>query len=652
LNIENHYGLGKVICNKYGLDFIAEAGGPGPPVHNCPFEALKSLGSLDVPRGEFWYEHPQGDEHMHELQIIKGPASAAHLYDQKYVEAEAFTSVWLWQEGPGDIKMVADKAMCEGLNRFIYHTFPHIPPEAGLPGWVYNFGTLINTTRTWWPKSAAFHMYLARCCYMLQQGHFVGDVLYYYGDQAPNFVDPKHIDPSLGPGYDYDVCNSEIILDRLDVQDGKLVLPHGQSYEILVLPDQNAINPDVLDKIKQLAQKGATIVGRKPVRSHSLNDFEQHDIQVQKLADELWGEIDGVDITEHQYGNGKIIWGKTLREVLLERGITPDLETVSPGDSTMPDYIHRRSGKADIYFIRNVNDFELETDVLFRVSGKVPELWDPDKGTKTGQYVYADDGNRIRMPLQLPPLGSVFVVFREVPEKEHYNKVFMDKKQVFPMPEEGKTITRPAGFCIDQTGVLTSGTPGQYRLVSGKNKEYNITIPEIPPAKTIDGPWEVRFPHGHGAPGRVDLPELISWTESEDAGIKYFSGIAAYHKTVTLADDFSTENKKMILDLGHVSKVADVYVNGWHLGILWHPPWQVDITDAVKPGKNNLIVEVANVLSNQLTGDAMVPEQFKRTNSNIVKGPNAWMTPWKDVPLVESGLLGPVKIKFLHRITL
>ena len=210
LIIENHYAHGREISHRHGLKFYAEAGGPGPPVHNVPFEDLKALGALDVPRGEFWNTHPYGEEHQNQLQIVKGPASAAHQYNQPSVEAEAFTSTWLWQEGPAEMKPLADRAFVEGLSRIVYHTFPHVPPEAGEPGWVYNFGTLVYPGRVWWPMSKPFHLYLGRTSFMLQQGHFVGDVLYYYGDRAPNFVTYEH--PKPPSGYDFDVTNSDIIV--------------------------------------------------------------------------------------------------------------------------------------------------------------------------------------------------------------------------------------------------------------------------------------------------------------------------------------------------------------------------------------------------------------------------------------------------------
>ncbi|HZH36403.1 MAG TPA: glycosyl hydrolase, partial [Flavisolibacter sp.] len=368
LIITNHYARGRQLSEQEGLGFYAEAGGPGKPIHNVPFEDLKALGSLTVPRGEFWNKH--GD--LDKLQIIKGIASAAHIYNQRYVEAEAFTSVWLWQEGPAELKPLADRAMCEGLNRFVYHTFPHTPPESGKPGWVYNFGTLINTTNGWWPKSEGFHQYLGRCSYLLQQGEFVGDVAFYYGDEAPNFVSPKHVPATLGTGYDYDVVNTDVILNRMTVKNNRIYLPQGQFYEVLVLPQDKRINPLVLQKLEQMVAAGATIIGPKPDRSYGLYNHEATDRQVLNIANKLWGKVDSSRVTSHTYGKGSVSWGKTVRDVLLQKGITPDVRFQSDQNDTI-DYIHRRTTDADIYFIRNKKAEAITGTCTFRVKGRQPE---------------------------------------------------------------------------------------------------------------------------------------------------------------------------------------------------------------------------------------------------------------------------------------
>ncbi|RMG61438.1 MAG: hypothetical protein D6722_19700, partial [Bacteroidetes bacterium] len=375
LIVENHYALGRELSEARGLGFHAEAGGPGAPIHNVPFEDLRALGALTAPRGEFWRDHPQ----LEKLQIVKGIASAAHIYDQTYVEAEAFTSVWLWQEGPADLKPLADRAMMEGLNRFVYHTFPHVPPEAGTPGWVYNFGTLINTTRSWWPKSRGFHEYLGRSSYLLQLGNFVGDVAYYYGDQAPNFVPPKHTDPRLGPGFDYDVVNSEAILSRMTVQDGRICLPHGQCYELLVLPPEDRANPDVLAKVADLVRAGAWVYGPPPRRSYRLGDATKRDAAIDEWRKILWGDCDSVTVSRHDLGRGRVYWGPSLREVLAEKGVGPDLDgpAVAAGDLA---FIHRRTAGAEIYFLWNRGKQAITEGVTFRVSGRRPEWWDPETG--------------------------------------------------------------------------------------------------------------------------------------------------------------------------------------------------------------------------------------------------------------------------------
>ena len=651
LIIDYHYRRGKEICNKYGLGFYAEAGGPGPPVHNCPFESLKALGAVDIPRGEFWNRHEKKREDgLDMLWLVKEIACAAHIYDQNIVEAESFTSLQQWQEGPAELKPLADRAMCEGLNRFIFHTFPHVPPEAGVPGWAYHGGTHINTTRVWWPKSAPFINYLARSSYLLQQGNFVADVLYYYGDEAPNFVPPKHIDPSLGFGYDYDVSNSDIILSRLSVEDGKITLPNGQKYEVLVLPDRKDINLQVLQKLKLLVKEGATIVGPKPSQSNGLKDFRMNNDEIEKLADKMWGDCDGTLVKEHRFGKGRVIFGEKLRDVLLRENIIPDFSYSSIVDSTDLDFIHRKTGSEEIYFVSNKKNRMERVDAIFRVSNKVPEIWNAENGEIYKQSVYEVVGDGIKLPLQLEPYGSVFVVFRDKPAEDHVVSIQKDKQQIFPLGES-------SDFTIDymvegEELEFVLNVPGKYQFVDNSGEERVVLINELPDDIEISGPWEIRFPQGWGAPTRSVFPELKSWTESPIEGIKHFSGIAAYYKTIQIPEELIRADLRITLDLGDVKELADIFLNGRPLGIQWIAPYKYDITEVVKAGENHLVVEVANVWSNRLTGDAKLPENQRHTNTNMTKGPQPWTTPWEDVPLIESGLMGPVKVEFSKRIKL
>ena len=633
LLVDAFYRTARQISNQHGLLLCAEAGGPGPPLHQVPVDALKALGTLDIPRGEFWKEH--------NVWVVKETACASHIYGKKIVDMESFTSWRHWQDGPFELKPIADRALCDGTNHFTFHTSAHNPPDAGLPGWVYHAGTHISPASVWWPKAKPFIDYLSRCCYMLQQGLFVGDVCYYYGDQGFNFVPPKHVDPSLGYGYDYDVTNAEVILTRMNVEGDRLVLPDGMSYELLVLPDREDMDLEVLKRLEELIKAGAAVVGRKPTKSNGLTEYPQRDEKVRQLADTLWGPCDGQITKEHRYGKGTIVWGRSLREILQGRGIGPDFSFTSHGGGAGLDYIHRRTGDVDIYFVSNMSASWEDVDCTFRVFGKTPELWHPENGRTREQVVYSSVEGGTRIPLRLPPAGSVFVVFRGKAKKNHIASVIRDEgrgtEDVEILPGERNDI---------ELRVWENGT---YVLKTAQGRQVRAEIDTIPAAQGIAGPWEVRFSPGWGAPASRVFPNLISWTQDSEDGVRYFSGIAAYHKGFELSARQLETGREVFLDLGRVRFVADVYLNGTNLGILWKPPFCVDITHAARPGKNKLVIEVANTWSNRLTGDAHSPKDQRYCRTNITKS-LTWEVPWKDTPLLESGLLGPVRLVSARRV--
>jgi hypothetical protein len=654
LIIYNHYAKAREICRQHGIEFVAEAAGPGMPVHNCPFESLLSSGVLAWPRGEFWYNHPQHPDYPKDiLQVIKGIACASHIYNQKYVEAESFTCTWLWQDGPGDLKSTADKAFCEGLNRIIFHTSPHVPAAAGKPGWVYSFGTIVNTTETWWPKSRPFMDYLARCSYMLQQGNFAGDLLYFYGDSAPNFVPPKSTDPNFIPGYDYDYTNADIIINSLDVKNGKLVLPHGQEYEMLVLPDSRRISLEVIKSLEKLIQKGAIVVGPKPEGVNGLFNHYEKSQQVKEIAERIWGKCDGNTILENQYGNGKVIWGMQIPEILKERNILPDFQ---PGAGTRHeaiDFIHRKTADADIYFIRNTSDEKLCFDGLFRLSGKIPELWDPLTGKTSLCLLFADSGERTTIPLHIDPYGSIFIVFTK-PASLHACGLMVNDEVIFPNGNYNAFQQKgwlPLNY---GSGWSVSGT-GRYVFSLSNGKKISYSPEYLPSPVVINGPWLLTFPDDKYAPDSVIFKDLTSWTKADHPGIRFFSGIASYHCSFQISKNELAGNLTAILDLGKVQEVADVYINDKEAGILWCNPYRIEISPYLKEGKNNLVIEIANVWTNRLCGDAkLVPDQ-RSTHTNITRLPNAWTYPMETIPndqygLRESGLLGPVTINFYNKI--
>ena len=624
LLVEAHYAKAREVSNRYGAKLCAEAGGPGGPV-----EALRATGALDIMRGEFWIKT--------NVWVVKGIAAAAHIYGHKIVEMEAFTTGRDWLDGPFEYKPVADRALCEGTTRFVIHTFPHNPPGTGSPGWVYYAGVHFSPKNTWWPKARPLIDYLARCSHLLQQGLFVGDVCLYAGGHAPNKIPPRHIDPSLGFGYDYDVVNPEVLLTRMAARDGRLVLPDGMSYALLALPNRSEIDLEVLEKLEQLVKAGATVVGAKPTRSAGLRGYPGRDKQVRALADKLWGPCDGKAVKEHAYGRGRVVWGVGLRQVLEGRGIGPDFQFTSRRADAALDFIHRRTPEADVYFVRNKLPRWEEADCVFRVAGKRPELWRPDTGEMRPQPVYEQVTGGTRVPLRLAPYGSAFVVFREPAAADAIVRI------------EGAPPGEPGGLPAAEvlpTGdgvALRAWRAGRYVLRTAGGKAKSVEVSDVPAPVEIGGPWEVRFAKGWGAPPTKVFPKLVSWTDDADDGVKHFSGAAAYVKTFDVPAAMLGPDTHLVLDLGRVRFVADVWLNGKPLGILWKPPFRVDITKAAKVGTNHLEVEVTNLWRNRLIGDSHLPpdRRFCKTNG--------WVGTPK-APLLESGLLGPVRLVAARRI--
>jgi len=556
LFIENFYATSRRVAEREGLKLVSEAGGPGWPLHQVPVDALKAQSAVSVPRGEFWK--------VHSVNVVKETASAAHIYGQPIVQMESFTSFRHWQDAPRDLKEIADMALCDGCNQFVWHTMPHVPEVGGKPGWAYHAGTHNGPNEAWWPLGRPFFDYLARCSWMLRQGLFVADICYYYGDRGYNFAPEKSGAAELGlpPGYDFDTVNSDVILNRMSVKDGRLVLPDGMSYALMLLPDRREMDPAVLAKIETLVRDGAVICGPAPRQALGLANYPAADEEVRRIAARLWGA-------------GKIQANLSPGEILKRRGLGPDFTAEADFD-----FIHRRHGARDIYFVRNKAEKWVEAACTFRVKGRNAQLWDAVSGLTNPLPTVAASGGA-RATLKLAPFGSAFVIF--------------------------DPAFRPAP---------------------------KASSPRLPAPVEIGGPWEVRFAEGWGAPASRSFSRLHSWTDDDDAGVRYFSGIATYGKVIRVPE--ALLGGTLLLDLGDVCSIARVRLNGKPAGGCWTVPFQVELTGLVKPGDNLLEIEVANTWSNRLTGDALAAGGRKYTNTNI-----RWS---KDTALLPSGLLGPVRL--------
>lgn len=575
---ENHYGAIAERLHADGLKLYSEATGVSLETLE---DSLLTKSLVDIPMGEFWVRdlHPR----LMYLQDVRSAASAAHVYGKPIVGAESFTGGGY--ESPLKLKTVSDYWLAQGINRLIFHTSAHQPLDTK-PGNTM-VGTHLHRNITWAEQAKPLMEYFSRVCYLLQQGEPVVDIAYLLDEGAPSTppIWGSGTLPTPPAGYDHDFVNVDALLKRLETNEaGRLALPGGSSYALLVLPSTQRLRPEVIEKLHQLVSEGATIIGPKLVSSPSLAGFAQADERVRQLAEQLWGDLNGTTRTIHKLGNGNVIWGRPLPEVLQRIALPPDVELSAPLDAQFA-WRHRATATADVYFLSNLQDREVSFEARFRLAGRKPALWLPDSG-ESFALEHSSSELTTKVPLTLSANQTVFVVFSDE-----------------PLPKQ----LQPA------------------KLVE---------------LQELNEPWHIEFPADLGAPASIELPELLAWSAHPEAGVRYFSGTAKYTTQFESAEDVLREGAQLVLDLGEVFDLAQVRLNDQPLGIVWKPPYQVDVTSALRPGQNELVVQVTNQWTNRLIGDAKLPEAqrifpVERTPRRFGRLP--------DEPL-PAGLLGPVRL--------
>ncbi len=570
LMAEQKYAALSALAGNRGLGTHCEAGGP----HIGPFDAISNLGHQTAPMGEFWVPSPHRPKEQNRF-FMKTPASAAHLYGKRVVCGEGFTSVgphWndsLWSAQ----KPTFDHEACAGLNLTYWHAFTCSPASAGVPGQEYFAGTHFNPQITWAGMAQGIIGYMNRCQALLQRGLPVSDVLVYVGDHAPNVPGRKQAAPTgILPGFDFDWCNEDALLNRITAKNGLLELPDGVSYKALVLPDHGILSLPVARKLREFVKAGVAITGPKPTRTASLSGWPQSEAELKSIADELWQK-------------GRIDTGLTAVDLMVKRGITAD---VAWTQGTL-DWVHRRDGEADIYFLSNQSNVSIETEVTFRIHDRQPELWNPLTGTRRDATAFREENGRTLLPISLDSYGSTFVIFR-------------------------KPIHAPA---------------------KGSTGDNKLRLTEV---ARIDGPWTIAFDPAWGGPASIRFESLIDWTKHSDEGIRNYSGTAVYQTSFSKPPG----EGPFVLDLGNLAEMATVRVNGVDLGrVLWTPPYRIALPGNLKTSDNQLEIRVANTWWNRLLADQALPKEKRLTHTNVTPKPGG-----KPLP---SGLLGPVTISLSTR---
>ena len=579
--VTDHYDHFAERAGSYDLGIQCESGGP----HGAPIDALETFRSSVMPQTEYWAQSKEHRTLDSERYFTKEAASAADIYGKPFAAEEGMTSIGpQWSESLAtDLKPSFDQALTEGMNRLVWHEFTSIPESAGLPGNEYFAGTHLNPNITWWKQSQAFFEYLNRSQFLLQQGHAVDDVLYFYGDHVPNFVRLKADDPAhVLPGYDYDVTNEDALLHSLAVHAGGIATPAGNEFKVLALPLSRRLSLSALEKIANYVRQGGSVVGLPPIGTTGIPE-EKNAQRYAKLTQELWGSCSSVP---HAYGAGHVFCNADTRAALRALDVKQDFEDAS---GTL-DYVHRRDGLNEIYFVRNGSSHAVDTEVGFRVAKGQPELWNALDGSVVAEKEFRIEGGCTHIALQLAPYGSVFVIFR---------------------PSED----------------------GHPSLALARLKEKTTSV-DLPASQ-----WTIFFQVDRGAPtGLQKIPSFTSWTKWPEFGERYFSGTATYRTQISTPH---AAGDRVFLTLTDLHEICTVRFNGNSVGTIWARPYRLDVTDSLKEGRNTLELDVTNLWPNRIIGDAQGSNPHTYTHTNIRKYT-------RDSPLLPSGLVGPVSIETIH----
>ncbi|MDP4208641.1 MAG: glycosyl hydrolase [Bacteroidota bacterium] len=636
---DNFYGTITGLTHTNGYQFTGESVAPV-----MLSDGMLHYKYVDIPMGEFWYKSPTHDKPSDILDATSG----GHIYGRNIIQAEAFTTVRMdWSENPAVLKTLQDLNYSLGINRFVFHVSTLNPWLDRKPGMTLNgVGLYFQRDQTWWKPAKAWMDYTQRCQALLQQGVPVTDVAVFTGEETPrraftpdrfvsalpgifgedrvkseanrlankgvptrsvslgvtasdNMYEPqKWADPLRG--YAFDSFNQDALLRLATVKkNGRIELPGGASYGVLVIPgkhpmqpESKSMSPEVAQKLLQLAKDGATIiVNDRPETSPSLSGGLKNDKNMLKSIKELWGgeTVNNPGIAdEYTVGKGKVIHGPFKAASFDGLNVPRDFIALDENNIPSKDiaWAHRTDEGFDIYFVSNQQAQPRTINLSLRVSGRVPEIWNPVTGETMTANQWKIASGRTELPVKLEANGSSFIVLRQSTQTTDENK--------------------------------------------GKNWE------ELVSEEKLNGSWQVTFDPKFGGPEKpVVFEQLDDWSKNADSTIRYYSGTAVYSKSFTW--NTSNMHGKVCLNLGRVANIASVKVNGIDCGVAWTSPFKVDISKALKPGENQLSIEVTNTWANRLIGDQRLSEKQRIT----------WTTaPFRldGKPLLEAGLLGPVEV--------
>lgn len=503
LVVDQFYAGLKEVATKHNCELSAECVSP-----TMVSDGMLHYQTPDLAMGEFWLQSPTHDKPNDMLDAI----SAAHIYGKKIVQAEGFTQLRImWDEHPAMLRTLQDRNYALGINRMFYHVFVHNPWIDKAPGMTLDgIGLYMQRDQTWWEPGKAWIDYAKRTQAMLQYGDHVADIAVFTGEDTPrrailpdrlvsslpgifgeerveeekrrmaneqlsirempvkvfhsaNMADPEDWTDALN-GYSYDSFNKDALLRLVRTENGRMVLPGGASYRVLVLPKPHALSPDcsymsveVATKIRELQQAGVVVLlGDKPYRVPQMLNQEEDTKRLQHLVSEIWS-------VDNAY---KLPY---VEEDFSQFGLSKDVVNLTTHQKIAWTHRREKLSDTDLYFVSNQQNGDASILLSFRVADRKPQIWDAVTAEIYEPASWRVVNGRTEIMLDFAAAQSLFVVF------EPNTSTPLMRKQI--------KLVRP--------------------FVS---KEWSISMGDK----------------------QFNRSELFDWSKDQSPEIKYFSGTANY----------------------------------------------------------------------------------------------------------------------------
>ena len=552
----------------------------------------------------------------------KATAAAMRLYGgDRFLSAESYTFLnrERYRTTLEEMKRATDAFLRDGVTQFYNHGYVYSPETGPTPSRDIPWANRISHVNTWWRYYNNLAAYIARCCYLLRQGRFAGDVLLYspqateWSERA-NFGNDRRVlnygnvpQTLIANGYDYDPVNDDLLQNHAAIEDGRIQI-NGHKYRFLILPAIKAIPPKTQQFIERFVAAGGIVIALEslPAAATGLNgreagqDLVRSSIDTVKQApsfhflpeykigedpfssnDQTWKPMPPLD--EHQ---------QKLLSILRE-DTPPDFTLEGARQSNGLTHLHRKTGELDVYFITNLSPEAVSENVTFRVKDSWPQEWNPLTGEiRPYPAPPIRKGELVTLPVRLNPWGSTIIVF---------------SNERLPEP---KPVPRPA-IHLEPLDIK-----GEWKLTVGRIEERITT--------------------------------LASWTANP--ATRHFSGTAVYETDFEVSKAYTLSGITLILDLGRVGEVAEVWLNGEQAGVCWMQPYEVEVTKQVKQGVNRLRILATNTLINRIAGMSEPPPvppelrpHYGAEGSRYATGRQRFEVERK-TRLPDSGLLGPVRL--------